>query len=59
MFFVGVQVVKNDETERNMTALEKEVKETKRSHPMLSEPREDMSFRPLRTVNLTNLRFKS
>jgi hypothetical protein len=59
MFFVGVQVVKNDETERNITSLQKELKETKRSHPLQSRSPEDMSYRPLRTVNLANLRFKS
>lgn len=58
MFFIGVQVVKNDETERKMAALEKEAKDAQRSQPpMQNAYTEDM--RLMRAVNLANLRFKA
>jgi hypothetical protein len=57
MFFVGVQVVKNDETERKMAALEQQVKDTQSSLPMSLT--DDLRFRQLCAVNLANLRFKA
>lgn len=57
MFFVGVQVVKNDETERKMAAMDKEVKDAQRSHPM--SVTDDLRFRQLCAVNLANLRFRA
>ena len=56
MFFVGVQVVKNDETERKMAALEQQVKDTQRSLPMSLT--DDLRFRQLCAVNLAK-RFKA
>lgn len=57
MFFVGVQVVKNDETERKMAAMDKEVKDAQRSHPM--SVTDDLRFGQLCAVNLANLRFRA